>query len=143
MALYGKKGLEMAGHSRGSMTVLNKMKSIQNKGAHGSLEETLLYLFGPAASARTAAGLLYSLSNGKQDTVYLQSHNEDFVGAFLGGNPLTYDTVLEGSSNIKEWFNMFEDQPTVYSCYGSNIPERCGKAYGTAKTIEVKPCIIY
>ena len=48
------------------------------------------------------------------------------MGAFLGGNPLTYDTVPEVSSNIKEWFNMFEDQPTVHSCYGGNIPERCG-----------------
>ena len=137
MKLYGETGLDIAGHSRGSMTLLNAMQSLQKEGAVGSLSETMVHFFGPAASAQTAAKLLHELSGGKQDTVYLQNHKDDFVGTILGGNPATYDKVPEGSNKIKEWINMFNDQPTVHSCYGAGTRE-CDTAYGGSATVGVK-----
>ena len=140
MRLYGETGLDIAGHSRGSMTLLNAMQSLQKEEAVGSLSETMVHFFGPAASASSAAALLYELSGGKQDTVHLQNHKDDFVGTVLGGNPATYDKVPDGSNKIKEWINMFNEQPTVHSCYGGNAPEKCTgeNAYGKPQSHEVK-----
>jgi len=110
---------------------------LQKEGAVGSLSETMVHFFGPAASAQTAAKLLHELSGGKQDTVYLQNHKDDFVGTILGGNPATYDKVPEGSNKIKEWINMFNEQPTVHSCYGKGS-DKCDTAYGQASATKIK-----
>lgn len=138
MVQYGSTGLDLSGHSRGSMTIGNAMESLTRSGnGQDSLSDTLIRFFGPAYNAEKAAGMLYELSGGRQDTVYLQNHKDDFVGVVLGENPASFDAVPEGSNKLKEWVNILKDSPTVHSCYG-NASKACGDAYGQAKTIEVK-----
>lgn len=137
MEHHGNSGLDISGHSRGSMTIGNAMESLLRDGnGQESLGDTLVRFFGPAYSAEKAAGMLYELSGGKQDTVYLQNHKDDLVGV-LGGNPATYGTVPDNSCKIKEWINILKDSPTVHSCYGA-ASQGCNDSYGEAKTVGVK-----
>lgn len=133
---YGNTGLELAGHSRGSMTIFNTLQSLQRKGEQGVLENTQVYFYGPAANAYQTAGLLHDLSNGKQDRVFLQNHAYDFVGTGIGGNPGTYSKVPEGSNRFKESLKIFGKQPTVHGCAGKGN-EKCETTYGIYDTLEI------
>jgi len=138
MEQYGSAGLDLSGHSRGSMTIGNAMESLARaENGQGSLSDTLIRFFGPAYNAEKAAGMLYELSGGRQDTVYLQNHKDDFVGVVLGDNPASYGAVPEGSNKLKEWVNILKESPTVHSCYGSGS-EKCDGSYGKASTMEVQ-----
>lgn len=139
MQQHGMLGLELDAHSRGAMTVGNAMQSLASNSKKTAvlLGETLVNFYGPAYSAEKAAGLLYGLSGGKQDSITLQNHNDDFVGRIIGANPATYDQRPESSNKLKEWINVFKDGPTVHSCYGAG-KAGCGDQYGVAKTIKVK-----
>ncbi len=58
------------------------------------------------------------------------------MGTVLGSNPATYEIVPDGSTKIKEWINMFNERPTVHSCYGG-APKDCTDSYGTPKVMDV------
>ncbi|HZK25093.1 MAG TPA: hemagglutinin repeat-containing protein [Oscillospiraceae bacterium] len=139
MRQHGMSGLELDAHSRGSMTIGNAMESLSSLSttAAGVLSNTFISFFGAAYSAEKAAELLYELSGGKQNTVNLQNHKDDFVGGIIGGNPYSHDRRPENSSKGKEWINMFKNGPTVHSCYGVG-KDGCGSAYGVPKTIQVE-----
>lgn len=138
MKLYGESGLDLSGHSRGSMTIGNALESLQRESdGKEPLSDTLIRFFGPAYNAEKAAGMLYEMSEGRQDTVYLQNHKYDFVGVALGNNPATYETVPNKSYKIREWINILKDSPTVHSCYG-NASDKCITAYGKAEVMEIK-----
>lgn len=136
---YGTQGLELDAHSRGSMTVGNALEVLtSNNAAPGTLSETYLKFFGPAYNAEKAAGLLYQLSGGMQDSVSLENHRDDFVGSIIGGNPATFDQVGTGSTKVKEWLNMFSSSATVHSCYGNGGgKDGCGN-YGKPNTVIIK-----
>ncbi|MFM0291260.1 two-partner secretion domain-containing protein [Paraburkholderia megapolitana] len=135
--IYGATGLVLYTHSRAAMTLGNSMESRQRRGAVGSLSATQIYFYGPAYNAQKAANLLFSLSDGKQDTVYLQNHRDDFVGSLIGMNPSTYDKRPEHSHKLFEWVNMFRPSPTVHGCYGKSS-EQCQGDYGSPKTMPIK-----
>lgn len=100
------------------------------------LSNTTVKLVGSAYNAQDAANSLNDLSGGKQNTVQLQVHADDFVGRLLGGNPATYGETPVGSSLIKEWINMFVDTTTVHSCYGSGAASTdCYPIYGPQKSL--------
>jgi filamentous hemagglutinin len=64
MLRYGKNGLHLDGHSRGSMTVANAMNALAPLPDHsGSLSNTTVNFYGPAANAKTADRLLAKLQN--------------------------------------------------------------------------------
>ena len=130
---YGNTGLDLLGHSRGSMTVGNVLEVLsQREGSEGMLSNTNVSFFGPAYNAEKAASLLYFLSAGESSSVTLQNHADDFVGVLLGGNSATYDTRNTGRTRLGEWLNMFNESPTVHSCYGGEI-EACERPYGFAE----------
>lgn len=136
---YGTQGLELDAHSRGSMTVGNALEVLKsNNAAPGTLSETYLKFFGPAYNAEKAAGLLYQLSGGMQDSVSLENHRDDFVGSIIGGNPATFDQVGPGSTKVKEWLNMFGGSATVHSCYGSGGGKPDCNAYGNPNPVNIK-----
>jgi len=139
---YGRDGLELYGHSRGSMTIGNAMKSIEHDGANGQLNNTDIRLFGPAYKAQKAADSLYRLSNGRKKSVSLENHKDDFVGSVIGGNPATNTKIPDGSSHIKERVNMLKggdkNGRSVHNCYGGDAPGECTDRYGPSNRIEIK-----
>ncbi len=139
MKQYGNEGLHVDGHSRGGMTLGNAMESLaRDPESYGLLGNTTLKLVGPAYGAEDAASLLDWLSGGRQTSVQLQNHADDFVGVLLGGNPATHDQRPPESNKLKEWWRIFGEAPTVHSCYGTGaISENCKPNYGEPKTINV------
>lgn len=124
---YGQDGLHLDGHSRGSITIGNALESLgTSTGSAAPLSNTSINFFGPAYSAKAAAGLLHVLSGGQQDSVGLQNHVADPVGRLLGGNPATGGTLPEGSSLIGEAVRAGTGQEnTTHNCYGPNAPVAC------------------
>lgn len=140
MERYGAEGLNLTGHSRGSMTIGNAMEVLEKKDGNSAvLLDTNIRLVGPAYNAQKAAKLLYKLSDGYSAGVELQNHADDFVGGWIGRNPATYDKRPDGSSSFKEAVKMFGDVPTVHSCYGATDTNYgCTKAYGKASTLYIQ-----
>ncbi|MFO2466511.1 hemagglutinin repeat-containing protein [Pseudomonas sp. 15FMM2] len=130
---YGKKGLHLDGHSRGTMTIGNAMQSILNlPDASGLLSNTTLKFFGAAYNVFKADEQLSSLQNRdavtdqakrEQMTVEYQIHNNDPVGTLgiMGGNPGTGGVIPPDSSKLKELLNVFTGDTTVHSCYGAGV----------------------
>jgi len=140
MNIYGQSGLHLYGHSRGSMTIGNALRSLDRKGNEGMLSNTRINFYGPAFNALNAANMLNRLSNGNQTGVNLENHQYDFVGSWpliLGGNPASNFDIPEGSNGFKELINMFGNYATVHSCYGSGRLG-CEPKYGPSKNIWVK-----
>jgi filamentous hemagglutinin len=137
MLNYGREGLHLDGHSRGSMTIGNAMTAIaKTPGAEGILSGTTLSFFGPAYNAGKAdqiLGLLQdrnAISDAKkrQEMVLtLQNHIADPVGRFVGGNPATGGTIPDGSTTIREMIRAGTGQKdTSHNCYGSSKDAACG-----------------
>ena len=139
MGQYGQSGLNLYGHSRGAMTIGNALDSQANSSnGYGSMSNTNIYLYGPAANAQNMAGQLSYTSGGAVDYVYLQNHNADFVGSWLGGNPSGgYNQIPEKSSYIGQMLYIvggaWAGEKTVHSCYG-NGGDACTKPYGLPVT---------
>ncbi len=156
MQQYGETGLSLIGHSRGAMTIGNAMESLERMPASvGSLYDTDIKLVGPAYSARQAANLLDTLSDGFGQGINLQNHADDFVGTLIGGNPATYskrpnngdwqhgaEDIFENppvAGKLVEWVRIFGDAPTVHGCYGSGAAHKdCTKNYGKAPTMNIQ-----
>lgn len=137
--IYGQDGLNLIGHSRGSMTIGNAMETLQIMGLVEPLSNTNIKFVGPAYSAQESANSLDTLSGGNQTSVELQNHMADFVGRLIGGNQTTYGEVPEGSSLIKEWINMFGEATNVHSCYGTGaISDNCHPTYGKPITVNIQ-----
>ncbi|UNF42824.1 filamentous hemagglutinin [Bartonella krasnovii] len=127
---YGLTGLELYGHSRGTMTAGNGSYNLAKHGIHGIAKETTINFFGPAFNTQDMADTLYILSDGKQDYVNLENHKYDFVGVKIGKNPYTFEKIPPGSGPWKERFQIFKGYPSVHACYGNASPI-CRQAYGS------------
>ena len=134
--IYGQDGLNLTGHSRGSMTIGNAMETLQTMGLVEPLSNTNIKFVGPAYSAQEAANSLDTLSGGNQTSVELQNHMADFVGRLIGGNQTTYGEVPEGSNLIKEWINIFGQSTSAHGCYGVGS-RACIKQYGAPSSINI------
>jgi filamentous hemagglutinin len=129
MNKYGQTGLELDGHSRGSMTIGNALESkIKEDNAQGSLSDTTITFFGPAYNAKKADDLLSVLQNRSAmdkatqvgEVLKLQNHIADPVGGLIGGNPTTGGTIPEGSSMLQEMLRAATGQQnTSHNCYGA------------------------
>jgi filamentous hemagglutinin len=140
MQQYGSLGLHVDGHSRGGLTTGNALEYLTSQGdsTSGSLTNTTLYLFGSAYNALKADNLLAPLQNRDSITdtnllnsmvVQQQTHQADFVGYLLGGNPATGGTIPEDSSFMKETMRVLGGANTVHSCY-MNGGVDCEKLWG-------------
>ncbi|UNF42822.1 hemagglutinin repeat-containing protein [Bartonella krasnovii] len=129
---YGLTGLELYGHSRGTMTLGNMLNSFKQEGVHGiANENTDINFYGPAFNVLSAAGLISYVSDGKQTTVGFDGHRYDFVSRIIGGNGYTYETAPAGSNAWKEAWKMFTDPYNVHTCLG-DASYKCQKLYGTS-----------
>ncbi|WP_375618988.1 hypothetical protein [Bartonella sp. AC134YNZD] len=90
MYLYGNTGLHDDAHSRGTITAGNGSHDLVKHGVHGIAKETTVNFFGPAYNTQDMADTLYILRDGKQTTVGLENHADDFVGVVFGKNPATF-----------------------------------------------------
>jgi hypothetical protein len=80
------------------------------------------------------------LSLGSQTTsVKSYVHTDDFVGTLIGNNAATYGIRPEENTRIQEWINMFNDSPTVHSCYGALASDACKYEYGDSVSKTYKP----
>ncbi|NOU40466.1 MAG: filamentous hemagglutinin N-terminal domain-containing protein [Methylotenera sp.] len=136
---YGQDGLNLVGHSRGSITIGNALEMLlEMEYNKAPLSDTTVKIVGPAYSAQELANSLNTLSGGNQTSVQLQNHIDDFTGRLLGSNPPTYGTRPAESSMIKEWIHTFGKAPTVHSCYGTGAASSdCYPKYGAPKTIDI------
>jgi filamentous hemagglutinin len=135
--LYGNQGLDISGHSRGTMTVGNALRHLAKENSSTPLlTQTQIRYVGPADNAQQAANNLSLLSGGQQTSIALQNHADDFVGTLIGRNPATYDKRPDGSNRLLEWLKVFGDAPTVHSCYGTMAinPTECKENYGPPRT---------
>nr|WP_172462896.1 hemagglutinin repeat-containing protein [Bartonella doshiae] len=131
MYSHGITGLELYGHSRGTMTLGNMLNSFKQEGVHGIADNTNINFYGPAFNALTASGLLTYVSDNKQTSVGLENHQYDFVGGVIGGNPATLYQVPTGSNRWNEAWKILTSYPNVHACYG-HADQRCQKAYGAS-----------
>lgn len=127
MLRYGKTGLHLDGHSRGSMTIGNALESLSKRpDAAGILSNTTITFFGPAYNAVKADQLLSTLQNRdamsdeqkNKMVLGLQNHAADPVGRLIGGNFSTGGTIPENSSWFKEIMKVMGGEHTVHNCYG-------------------------
>lgn len=150
---YGATGLQMDGHSRGTMTVDNAYSSLLNDGDAGAYPNLRTNMAGPAANVNNADAKLAQLQGRdailvtapmspegsiyrptteqeKSDmSIQYQNHKSDFVGNIIGGNEPTGGNNSAGASKTDEWKNMFGGPATVHSCYGSGNPKCDEKNY--------------
>ncbi|WP_396583927.1 filamentous hemagglutinin [Bartonella grahamii] len=108
MYSYGLTGLELYGHSRGTMTLGNMLNSFKQEGVHGiANENTNINFYGPVFNVLVASGLLRYVSDGKKTTIGFDGHRYDFVSRWIGGNGYTltrqYLLVVAGGKNGGEW----------------------------------------
>ncbi|MFT5534894.1 MAG: filamentous hemagglutinin [Candidatus Paceibacteria bacterium] len=135
---YGQTGLQLDGHSRGTLTIGNVLEAkAKEEQAQGSISKTTVSFFGPAYNAKKADGLLSILQDRAamdnmqaqmESVLTLQNHVADPVGIILGGNPATGGTIPENSTALTEMIRAATGKPdTSHNCYGStnNRPE-CG-----------------
>ena len=146
MQQYGSLGLQIDGHSRGGLTTGNALEYLNSLGdsATGALTNTTINLYGSAYNALKADSLLAPLQN--RDTVtdvnllnsmviHQQTHQADFVGYLVGGNPATGGTIPEGSSFMQETLRILGGANTAHSCYGSPDSSRCTSLWDNALPI--------
>ncbi|WP_375693641.1 filamentous hemagglutinin [Bartonella sp. AP122HLJHH] len=132
MYSYGLTGLELYGHSRGTMTLGNMLNSFKQEGVHGiANENTTINLYGPAFNALVASGLLGYVSDGKQTTIGFDGNRYDFVSRIIGGNGYTYETIPTGSNMWKEWWRVIMNPISSHTCLG-DVGYKCQKFYGTS-----------
>ena len=142
MAQFGNDGLYVSGHSRGAMTIGNAATSLsRDNSLEEKLTDTRFRLVGPAYNANRLATQVDNMNGDAPTRVELQNHADDFVGSIIGGNEATYDKRPEDSSRQNEWLRMFDEAPTVHSCYGNGAadPKGCFDNYGKPTTIQVRP----
>ncbi len=132
MYLYGNTGLHIDAHSRGTLTAGNGSYNLVNRGVHGIAKETRVNFFGPAYNTQNMANTLYILRDGKQTTVGLENHADDFVGIKFGGNPATFHQRPLGSNAVKEAKKVLSGHPSPHDCY-SHADGKCRQAYGFPK----------
>jgi filamentous hemagglutinin len=139
MKQYGKQGLQIDAHSRGSLTVGNAMESLAKEdGTKGVLSSTTISFFGPAYNAKDADGTLAYLQNRssvsdpeqqRSMTLTSQVHIADPVGRWIGGNPATGGTIPKDSSWISEFLRALGGKNTSHNCYGGKSDPACRKMW--------------
>jgi filamentous hemagglutinin len=136
MQIYGKDGLHLDGHSRGSLTVGNAMESLQNlPDSKGMLSGTTISFLGPAYNAAAADDLLSylqdrpSLQNPEASVLTLQNHSNDLVGRLIGNNPATGGVTPEGKSTIWEFLRVLGGTDTAHNCYAAAAGAGCSKLW--------------
>ncbi|WP_375697142.1 filamentous hemagglutinin, partial [Bartonella sp. AP14QHHD] len=128
---HGLTGLELYGHSRGTMTLGNMLNSFKQEGVHGIADNTNINFYGPAFNALVASGLLGYVSDGKQTTIGFDGNRYDFVSRIIGGNGYTYETIPTGSNMWKEWWRVIMNPISSHTCLG-DVGYKCQKFYGTS-----------
>jgi filamentous hemagglutinin len=138
MSQYGQSGLELDGHSRGSMTIGNALESqMTNPNSVGSLSDTTIHFFGPAYNVQKADNLLGFLQNRESVTdtkqfndmiLLYQNHLADPVGGLIGKNQSTGGTIPDSSSVFGEAVRAAAGKPvTVHNCYGNSSESTCAE----------------
>lgn len=152
MEQYGQSGLQLDGHSRGTMTVGNAMASLtKDPQAQGVLNKTNVNFYGPAYNVRQADELLAWLQNRdsmspeekNKAMLMFQNHNADPVGSWpvVGNNAGTGGTIPQGSNILLEQLRAVAGQEnTVHNCYGGRNPN-CDSFWNDSPTNkpEAKP----
>jgi filamentous hemagglutinin len=133
MYQYGKDGLHLDGHSRGSMTVGNAMESILASSERDKqlLSNTTITFFGPAYNAQKADSILNKLQGrdfkdeaaAGDYVLALHSHYLDPVSSVNGKNPSTGGSMPEGSSVFIEKLKVMFGNYTAHNCYGAAVEE--------------------
>ncbi|WP_375671004.1 filamentous hemagglutinin [Bartonella sp. CL434QHHD] len=137
MYSYGLTGLELYGHSRGTMTLGNMLNSFKQEGVNDVAGNTTISFYGPAANVLAASGLLGYVSGGKQTTIGFDGNRYDFVSRIIGGNGYTYETIPAGSNMWKEWWRVATNPISSHTCLG-DASDKCTWRYGTSHR-EQKP----
>ncbi len=144
MQQYGQSGLQLDGHSRGSMTVGNAMTSLTKEpAAQGTLSKTTVNFYGPAYNVRHADELLAWLQNRdsmspeekNKAMLMFQNHDVDPVGSWsvVGNNAGTGGSIPHGSNILLEQIKAVTGQEnTVHNCYGSG-DAKCNPFWGDNK----------
>ncbi|WP_375659647.1 hypothetical protein, partial [Bartonella sp. MR30HLJHH] len=133
---YGNTGLHIDAHSRGTITAGNGSYDLVKHGVHGIAKETTVNFFGPAYNTQDMADTLYILRDGKQTTVGLENHADDFVGVVFGKNPATFYQRPLGSNVVKEAKKVLSNYPSPHACY-SHASKACQSDYGDPNRIYI------
>lgn len=145
MVQFGRSGLHIDGHSRGTMTTGNAMESLVRDQANvGLLGDTSMNFFGAAYGVKKADTLLGILqdrtkvtSAEQRDGLILQYQNHDFDPVArtpgVGFNPGTGGNIPDGSNRLWEWLKVFGAENTAHNCY-ANGGEACQKYWNHTPT---------
>lgn len=124
MASYGKQGLHLDGHSRGTMTIGNAMEILASGKNDGILNQTTMNLIGPAYNVTTAAKNLAQLQNrpvgDPEWGLKYSSHQADLIGRWIGTNTPTGGSIPENTSWLLEMLRGAAGRPSsAHNCYGN------------------------
>ncbi len=133
---HGITGLELYGHSRGTMTLGNMLYSFKQEGVHGIADNTNINFYGPAFNLLVASGLLGYVSDGKQTTIGFDGNRYDPVSRIIGGNGYTYGTLPAGSNMWKEWWRVTMNPISSHTCLG-DAGRMCNMLYGSSHREQV------
>ncbi|WP_375685708.1 filamentous hemagglutinin [Bartonella sp. AP21QHHD] len=136
MYSYGLTGLDLYGHSRGTMTLGNMLNSFKQEGVHGIADNTNINFYGPAFNVLVASGLLGYVSGGKQTTIGFDGHRFDVVSRLIGGNGYAYETISAGSNWWTEWWRVIMNPISSHTCLG-DVGYKCRYDYGSSHREQV------
>ncbi|UTO28998.1 hemagglutinin repeat-containing protein [Bartonella harrusi] len=132
---YGNKGAIVSAHSRGTLTVSNRVNNFKKHGVHGVAKKTDFYLFGAAAHNQSIANTVDEISYGKKNYVYTQGHLLDPISTVVGYNwPTAYKVpnlyLLPAIPTIEQGKALLGYDPSTHRCYGDASRE-CKTNYGS------------
>lgn len=135
---YGETGLQMDGHSRGTLTITNAYSSLLNDGDTGKYTNLRTNMVGAAANVKNADRKLAELQGRNIDnydeqeksamSIHVQGHTADPVHRVIGLNAPTGVTTKPDNAlgGIKEAVNsMIGKKTSAHNCYGVGKKE-CG-----------------
>ncbi len=135
MEKYGKDGLMLGGHSRGTMTLANGLYAANTKENREKkiLSDTKIKMVGAAANITRADTVLSLLQTGeersdsnKEGSIRVENHERDFVSYLIGGNPHTMKDNHNEHGLLKIWRYMLGTKTSVHNCIGLGN-EQCVK----------------
>lgn len=140
--MYGRIGLHLDGHSRGTMTIGNVLEWMTyDPNNAGQLANTTVNFFGPAEDVYKADTYLATLQDRQNISdintynsmiLHYQNHASDPVGTLpiVGNNPSTGGTNRNSQSFLGdafvEAFTALGGENTVHNCYGFPRPGCAG-----------------
>ncbi|OOF35619.1 hemagglutinin repeat-containing protein, partial [Rodentibacter heidelbergensis] len=112
MEKYGKQGLFIGSHSRGTLTVTNALNNLEQ---NVDLSGTTMKMLGPATNVKNADRVFNKLSGSH---ILLDNDGNDGIGILIGWNPSTQTVNNQNYPLWKLAYDIFKSDASPHNCGG-------------------------